>query len=245
MDFKKLFADFKKETGVICIILVIVAIALSFFAYQKGGRDFDEEVIKREAKLMESFQPNYDNMKEEYEKIKNDYDIKLKVMEAYEKDIEEMEVEIDSLSAKLAENKEKVEKIENYETIISDLETTQGALEVDISSLEVNVKNLEEEKEELQEEIDKLNGKLVEAAGTPIELQAGMWFQEVDEIPVGRYTVSNGDGNFFVRDEDGIAYVNIILDDSDSGWGVTDYTFVLIEGAMIENDSPCILTPVN
>ena len=141
-------------------------------------------------------------------------------------------------------NIEKIEKIEDYESIIDDLETEKGNLEQEISSLNINKIALEKEKNDVQDDIDKLKGELVEASGSPIELQAGMWFQETDEIPAGRYTVSNGDSNFFVYDEDGDIYVNVILDDSDGGWGVSEYTFVLLKGSIIETKSPCTLTPV-
>lgn len=245
MNFKKLFIDYKKEVAILVIVLISVAVIASLVGYNKGNREFNEGVKQLEASYMK-------NNKEEYETL-------IKEKESLEKQVEKLEEKVDDLVADADElrkekhsledeidlNIEKINKIEEYETLVSELENGIKDLESESTRLNLEKASKETEIADLQAEIDKLNGKLVEAAGSPMELSAGMWFQEIDEIPVGRYTVSNGDGNFFVRDEDGIAYVNIILDDSNSGWGVTDYTFVLIEGAMIENDSPCILTPVN
>ena len=244
MKFKELIKNYTKELLVLGLILSCISGASSYYFYMKGGKDFDREVIKQEALLMEAFQPNYDQMKEEYEKIKLDFETKQKIITTYEEDITELESKEAELKEVIEFNQEIVDKVNESETVLADLESKKNDLETENSSLEKSVNNLKTEKEDLQAEIDKLNGELVQATGSPIELDPGMWFQGTDEIPVGRYTVSNGDSNFFVYDEDGNAYVNIILDDTDSGWGVTEYTFVLIEGSIIETDSGCTLTPV-
>lgn len=244
MDFKKMSSEYKLETAIIIIIMTVIAIIAVLFAWNRGNRNFNKGVMQLEATYMK-------NHEEEY----NELDFKIKGLEAKEErlmdNIEEHNKEIDILKnekkkigEEISKEEEKLDKIENFENTISSLETEISSLEIEFSSLETNVEKLKNERDSLQDDVDALNGKLVEAAGAPIELQAGMWFQEVDEIPEGRYTVSDGDSNFFVYDEDGDIYVNIILDDSNSGFGVSEYTFVLLEGSIIETKSACTLTPV-
>ena len=83
----------------------------------------------------------------------------------------------------------------------------------------------------------------MKAAGEPIKLSAGVYYAG-DDIAPGRYRVSNGSSNFFVYNSSGSATVNIILGNKNDGLWVTDYTFDLKSGYIIETNNVCTLTPV-
>lgn len=244
MSFKNLFSEYKTEVSFLIIILLVVGGIASFIFYNKGNREFSQRAVANEALILAGKDEDYQKLVIEVEGLTSKKNNLETVIDNYSEDLKILKEEKQILSKEINNQNETLNKIENAESVVSDLKLEETELTKNIDSLTSEVNNLLLEKENVEREIEKLQGNLVEAAGAPIELQPGMWFQDIDEIPVGRYTVSNGDSNFFVRDEDGVAYVNIILDDSDSGWGVAEYTFVLIEGAIIEADSACTLTPV-
>ena len=244
MDFKGLFKEYKKEAIVLTLALLVVCAIASGISYSKGSKEFNQGVMQKEAYYKALKDEEYNDLVSVVEnKEKKVANLEETVSDLVD-DAEELRKEKHTLQDEIDANKEKIEKIEQYEEVVAGLEIEVGTLESETNRLGLHKISIENEIADLEAEVARLNGQIVEAAGAPIVLQPGMWFQEIDEIPAGRYTVSNGDSNFFVYDEDGSTYVNIILDDPGSGWGVSEYTFVLLEGSIIETKGGCTLTPV-
>jgi len=101
------------------------------------------------------------------------------------------------------------------------------------------ITGLDSEISEKQTQLDNLKNLIVKTGEEPIRLPSGYFYGGTD-VPAGRYQVSNGTSNFFVRRGD-MPFVNIILG---GRHGVDNYVFQLTTGDEIQSNAPVTLTPI-
>ena len=126
----------------------------------------------------------------------------------------------------------------SFEGMLSDL--YDSLIERHEQDLDSQIASKNKELDRLEKELGRLNGEIVKAQGKPIKLPSGYFYGGKD-VPAGRYQVSKGNSNFFVR-RNGRSLVNIIL--GGGSIGVSSYVFELEAGDEIQTNSSVVLTPI-
>ncbi len=140
--------------------------------------------------------------------------------------------ERDAVAAELSEFREAM-------AVFAELSEEEARNRLEEERLGAEVARLNAEVAERQAELERLQNLIVRTGEEPIRVGAGNWYVGQD-IPAGRYQVSNGSSNFFVR-RGGRSVVNIILG---GRHGVDTYVFTFQTGDVIEARSAFTLTPI-
>ena len=126
----------------------------------------------------------------------------------------------------------------NFEGMLLDL--YDSLIKSHEQDLDSQIASKNKELDRLEKELKALNGEIVKAQGKPIKLPSGYFYGGKD-VPAGRYQVSKGKSNFFVR-RNGNSFVNIIL--GGGSFGIDSYVFELQAGDEIQTNSSVVLTPI-
>ena len=124
-------------------------------------------------------------------------------------------------------------------SVFAELSEAEASNRLEEERLGAEVARLNAEIAAQQAELERLQNLIVRTGEEPRRVGAGNWYIGQD-IPAGRYQISNGSSNFFVR-RGGRSVVNIILG---GRLGVDTYVFTFQPGDVIEARGAFTLTAV-
>ena len=233
----------KKQTLIAGAIVVVAMIILYAIGYGVGSKNLGEVAVTAAANKKLSLDEEYAAKVSEFENLNSQIEEKSSELQDTSSRLDTAKKDLASAESDLKASQDKLDTIADYEAKVQTFNDEIATLTANRDALKGEVDTLTNDKGILQGELDSLRGEIVKAAGEPIRLSAGVYYAG-DDIKTGRYRASNGSSNFFVYDSHGSATVNIILGNKNDGLWVTDYTFDLKSGYIIETSNACTLTPV-